>query len=380
MDILKVLFHFFIFFPVTYASDDCLYYSWCSDNNVLVRFPFQIEGEEHPYCGYPVFKLTCTNDSKTVITLPYTGEFYVRNINYLRQEIQIYDPGNCLPKRLLSLDLSDSPFVATSLRNYTFLRCPTRNAGLQFIPIECLSNSTSFVSAIPSVNLTNSLPASCHVIKKLSFPVARPGRYEETFRDDLSGDLRLTWYEPDCRYCESQEAMCGFESRNSDQVRCFFDYQTGRPQYGLRVFGIITLSIVGPAIMCAIGMACYASFKNRGGNTARIAAAQRSAPTATSPEPAITISRTGLDESTIESYEKLVLGESRRLPGPNDDGCCTICLSEYKTKETIRCIPECAHCFHADCIDEWLRMNGTCPLCRNSPSPPSTVLVMSSDP
>ncbi|ESW19297.1 hypothetical protein PHAVU_006G112600 [Phaseolus vulgaris] len=375
MMFLKLLFHFFILFAVAYASSDCQYYSWCSDNNILIRFPFQIQGQQHPYCGYPGFKLTCSNDSKTVITLPYTGKFFVRNINYLRQQMQVYDPDDCLPKRLLSLNLSGSPFiVASSLRNYTLLSCPTRHTGSQFIPIDCLSNSTSFVSAIPSVNFTNSLLQSCHVLKKLSFPVLGPN--QETFRDELlSGDLLLAWHAPDCRYCESQEAMCGFESINSDQVRCFSDYQTERPQHGLRVFGIITLSTVGPAIICAIGMACYASFMYRRSSTARIGAAQSSTPTGMSPQPAIV--RMGLDESTIESYQKLELGESRRVPGPNE-GCCTICLSEYKAKDTIRCIPECSHCFHADCIDEWLRMNSTCPLCRNSPSHPSST-VLSTD-
>lgn len=83
-------------------------------------------------------------------------------------------------------------------------------------------------------------------------------------------------------------------------------------------------------------------------------------------EPAVVLM--GLDETTIESYEKLVLGESRRLPGPNDITC-PICLSEYCSKETLRCIPDCKHCFHAECIDEWLRLNGTCPVCRNNPSP-----------
>ncbi|KAK7397429.1 hypothetical protein VNO78_18600 [Psophocarpus tetragonolobus] len=378
MDTLKVLFHILIFFSVTYALDDCRYYSWCSDNKIVIRFPFQIEGEQHPYCGYPGFKLSCTNDNQTVIKLPYAGGFYVRNINYLRQQIQVYDPDNCLAKRLLSLNLSGSPFIATSLHNYTFLRCPTRNTGSQFIPIDCLSNSTSFVSAIPSLNFTNSLPKSCHVINKLSFPAARPGQYGDgdIFTDDLGGDLQLTWYAPDCRYCESQGAMCGFQTINTDQVSCFYDYQTALPQQGLRVFGIITLSIVGPAIICAIAMVCYASLKYRRGNTSRIAADQRSAASATEAEAQAATARMGLDESTIESYQKVVLGESRRVPGPND-GCCTICLSEYKTKDTIRYIPECAHCFHAECIDEWLRMNSTCPLCRNSPSPPSTLLVMS---
>jgi len=58
-------------------------------------------------------------------------------------------------------------------------------------------------------------------------------------------------------------------------------------------------------------------------NTARIAAAQHSTPTGMSPAPA-TVSM-GLDESTIESYQKLELGESRRVPRSNE-GSYNICL------------------------------------------------------
>ncbi|XWS65445.1 hypothetical protein CRYUN_Cryun05aG0113100 [Craigia yunnanensis] len=87
----------------------------------------------------------------------------------------------------------------------------------------------------------------------------------------------------------------------------------------------------------------------------------------------------GLEGPIIESYPKIVIGESRRLPKPNN-GPCSICLSEYQPNDTIRCIPDCHHCFHVDCIDEWLQMNATCPLCRNSPAPtpsatPLSVLV-----
>jgi hypothetical protein len=74
----------------------------------------------------------------------------------------------------------------------------------------------------------------------------------------------------------------------------------------------------------------------------------------------------GLDGPTIESYPRIVLGESRRLPKP-DDNTCSICLCEYKPKETLKTIPECKHCFHSDCIDEWLLLNATCPICRYSP-------------
>lgn len=80
-----------------------------------------------------------------------------------------------------------------------------------------------------------------------------------------------------------------------------------------------------------------------------------------------TIVTVGLDGQTIESYPKTLLGESRRLPNPSDVHC-AICLSEYEAKEGLRTIPECNHYFHVECIDEWLRMKGTCPLCRNSPT------------
>lgn len=124
-------------------------------------------------------------------------------------------------------------------------------------------------------------------------------------------------------------------------------------------------------------MASCVCYKDRIANITRNAAS-RSAPAAITPQSELTTITTGLDESTIESYEKVVLGKSRRVPGPNDE-CCWICLSEYNSEETIRCIPECKHCFHADCIDEWLRMNITCPVCRNSPSPSPLNNVTSSD-
>ncbi|KAL2337258.1 hypothetical protein Fmac_011704 [Flemingia macrophylla] len=76
----------------------------------------------------------------------------------------------------------------------------------------------------------------------------------------------------------------------------------------------------------------------------------------------------GLEKPAIEACPKIVLGESRRLPRPNQ-GPCAICLCEYLPQETVRCVPDCHHCFHADCVDQWLRLSATCPLCRNSPAP-----------
>ncbi|PWA95554.1 RING/U-box superfamily protein [Artemisia annua] len=129
---------------------------------------------------------------------------------------------------------------------------------------------------------------------------------------------------------------------------------------------IVSLALALPALAASIAMACYICHDSR-----RVAnwITETATPNVTT---TATISHgdsvIGLDQMTIESYMKVVLGESKRLPGHEDAACC-ICLAEYDVKEIVRCIPECRHCFHAECIDEWLKMKGTCPVCRNSPSP-----------
>lgn len=123
--------------------------------------------------------------------------------------------------------------------------------------------------------------------------------------------------------------------------------------------------IAAPAILFVAGVGAYAYASDRARQHAADNIPQSSTTTEMAQQPASTLM--GLDESAIESYEKVVLGESKRLPRP-DDSTCAICLSEYKSKDTVRCIPECKHCFHADCIDVWLRIKGVCPVCRNFPS------------
>lgn len=48
---------------------------------------------------------------------------------------------------------------------------------------------------------------------------------------------------------------------------------------------------------------------------------------------------------------------------------CAICLCEYKDLEMMRMLPDCKHCFHLICVDAWLKLNATCPVCRSSPLP-----------
>ncbi|KAJ2766474.1 hypothetical protein IWQ57_004345, partial [Coemansia nantahalensis] len=42
---------------------------------------------------------------------------------------------------------------------------------------------------------------------------------------------------------------------------------------------------------------------------------------------------------------------------------CGICMDEYSAGDMVLTLP-CKHLYHEECIDHWLKMNGTCPICR----------------
>ncbi|KAI4300535.1 hypothetical protein L6164_033904 [Bauhinia variegata] len=73
----------------------------------------------------------------------------------------------------------------------------------------------------------------------------------------------------------------------------------------------------------------------------------------------------GLDEATILSYPQMLYSEV----SDSTATCCSICLGDYKDTDILRQLSDCGHLFHIKCIDPWLRLNPTCPLCRTSPIP-----------
>ncbi|KAF7139603.1 hypothetical protein RHSIM_Rhsim07G0004500 [Rhododendron simsii] len=345
--------------------------SICFNSNFTIRFPFQAVPGASPNCVYPGFNLSCDNQGNTVIRFPYiSGEFFVRSIDYQAQEIQLYDPSNCLPRRLLDFNLSGTPFRVAYHINYTFMVCPTAFTQSRFTAVQCLSNSTNTTLATFSNSLVEILSSKhCKVLVTMPIPVSSPTQSDSGFTSGLNGDLQLYWDVPNCEDCEAKGFMCGFENNTSQQVMCFDSPGTDMADH-LRLLKMISLTVAIPTIVCAVCTACICLIHGR--QSHGMARQQNFDPTVTLQPSDTSIS--GLDQSSIESYTKVVLGESRRLPmGPND-GTCPICLSDYRAEEVVRCIPECQHCFHAGCIDVWLRLNNSCPVCRNSPSPAHCVL------
>ena len=48
---------------------------------------------------------------------------------------------------------------------------------------------------------------------------------------------------------------------------------------------------------------------------------------------------------------------------PIDTKDCSICQEVFSNSQVIKQIP-CGHLFHQECIEYWLKLNGTCPFCR----------------
>ncbi|KAK4476344.1 hypothetical protein RD792_015493 [Penstemon davidsonii] len=223
---------FFFFFLSIHARIDCPK-GFCGNNPFAIRFPFQLENQKPKNCGYPGFNLSCSLNQKAkpvLLNLESSGAFYVGKINYLNQEIQLYDPYNCLISRLISLNLSSTPFMASYTKNFTFLSCPSelirdRTA----TTIDCLSNTTTSILATSSMNLVRDLDMNiCSTMFTLPIPVSKivyQNDDDQWLDTNLTGDLQLTWNVPDCEDCESKGGICGFdENSKSKQLVCFDDH------------------------------------------------------------------------------------------------------------------------------------------------------------
>ncbi|KAJ1401182.1 Zinc finger, RING-type [Sesbania bispinosa] len=73
----------------------------------------------------------------------------------------------------------------------------------------------------------------------------------------------------------------------------------------------------------------------------------------------------GLDADTIKKLP-IILHQASPSCGPNQERECCICLSAFRDGEKLKVLPGCDHCFHCECVDEWLANHSSCPLCRAS--------------
>ena len=65
----------------------------------------------------------------------------------------------------------------------------------------------------------------------------------------------------------------------------------------------------------------------------------------------------GLTEREIEAIPKGVHREEQKM-----DCDCAVCLVDFEEGEEIRRL-DCGHCYHGECIGEWLKRRAVCPKC-----------------
>ncbi|XP_054820129.1 putative RING-H2 finger protein ATL71 [Prosopis cineraria] len=90
---------------------------------------------------------------------------------------------------------------------------------------------------------------------------------------------------------------------------------------------------------------------------------------------AVPAAQRGLDDSTLNSFPKLSYSEmkqnknhysSNNIEDPSNS--CSICLADYKDEDTLRLLPDCGHLYHLRCVDPWLKLHDSCPVCRTPTS------------
>lgn len=204
---------------VLVSGADLCFSSACRRNEPVIRFPFRLDNIQPKQCGYPGFDLICDGLNQTGVELPYSGQFSVQAIDYASQDIWLNDPNNCLPQRLLNLNLSGSPFSGVYYQEFTLFNCTFDYRQYRFNPIACLSDSTYTVVATSNMRAARILSASCSFITSIPVPVPWP-YFQQVWSSDLSEDIRLTWAAPECRRCESRGGRCGLKSNSSFDIEC----------------------------------------------------------------------------------------------------------------------------------------------------------------
>ncbi|TKY48129.1 E3 ubiquitin-protein ligase [Spatholobus suberectus] len=68
--------------------------------------------------------------------------------------------------------------------------------------------------------------------------------------------------------------------------------------------------------------------------------------------------------AAIDEGGILAAGTEKERVISGEDAVCCICLAKYADDDELRELP-CSHVFHVVCVDKWLKINASCPLCKS---------------
>ncbi|PIN02173.1 Anaphase-promoting complex (APC), subunit 11 [Handroanthus impetiginosus] len=353
-----LLFLFFVNFPKTILSKNLCPSSSCGIevfSNVPIRYPFKLQTDSPPERRQDYIILRCNNQSRALINLPSSGDFYVTDIDYCTQKSYLSEPENCLPKRLMTSS-SLSRLEAFRYENYTSYLCPRKRIMFQFGEIECLSNSTNVTIATNSRNSREFMEKSygCRAIVSSMIPVSPTFEYGLWW---VFGDLQLTWNVSGCEDCED-----AYGAGNSGDSKSKWEKLLGSPLFILSTCVLISFFGVACFLRATKIMVTEANTNNATENNPTPGSAMTGRSTIIAPPQPV-----GIDASKLKNCTELVVLSECLGTSLATGGTCSICLEEYHGEVTVRYLPHCGHYFHVECIDQWFQKNSTCPVCRTTP-------------
>ncbi|CAL0323125.1 unnamed protein product [Lupinus luteus] len=74
--------------------------------------------------------------------------------------------------------------------------------------------------------------------------------------------------------------------------------------------------------------------------------------------------RTGESNSAAAEGGVVAAGTEKERVITVEDAVCCICLAKYENNDELREL-SCSHLFHKECVDKWLKINASCPLCKS---------------
>ncbi len=76
-------------------------------------------------------------------------------------------------------------------------------------------------------------------------------------------------------------------------------------------------------------------------------------------------SNEALSESDLKKLSQEIYRGKGMFKDEEEEARCAICLSDYEVGDMIRRLPcDGHHHFHQECVDDWLKLNASCPNCR----------------
>ncbi|XP_044489458.1 rust resistance kinase Lr10-like isoform X2 [Mangifera indica] len=254
----------------------------CSPDGPEIRYPFRLKTQPL-FCGQEGFELSCS-DNKTLLHLPFSGDYYVQEIGYHFGSITIVDVQEtaCTIQSLLAPNLRNSRFDVSYLNlEDTIFNCTDRINTSSYYdvvgPISCLSYDRNFVYVMSSYKYSDEiLTLNCRKYKTVE-----SSRYL-TSADASRGTstnpaIEIGWKpHKECDKCEGSGDYCGFNTTSNSVMCCkhdnpkfCFNYDRHHSPIQKIVLSI-AVSIGGSTLLALVILIVYKSWKSENEKEAQL--------------------------------------------------------------------------------------------------------------